>query len=234
MKKLLLLAVLALAAVGLKAQNLQIHYDFGRHLYEELEERPLVTTTVEMFKGDDWGSTFFFIDMDYTSDGMEGAYWEIARELKFWTPPYSIHVEYNGGLVKGGSFNNAYLLGATYTLASSDFAKSVAFTPMYKYIQNHKSPHNFQLTCVWNLHFVNRKFSFTGFCDFWREKDCNAQGKDFILLAEPQFWVNLDKFGHVNDKLKLSVGTEWELSQNFGGRNGFFFIPTMALKWSFD
>ena len=105
---------------------------------------------------------------------------------------------------------------------------------MYKYIQKHKSPNSFQLTGTWYVHFSDMKFSFTGFWDLWREADCNAAGKDFIFISEPQFWVNLDKFKRVNDKFNLSVGTEWELSQNFGGREGFFVIPTLALKWTFD
>jgi uncharacterized protein Veg len=53
-------------------------------------------------------------------------------------------------------------------------------------------------------------------------------------LAEPQFWVNLNKLKHVDDKFKLSVGSEVELSQNFGARKGFYAIPTLAIKWSFD
>lgn len=51
---------------------------------------------------------------------------------------------------------------------------------------------------------------------------------------EPQFWVNLNKLKHVDDKFKLSVGSEVELSQNFGARKGFYAIPTLAIKWSFD
>lgn len=234
MKKILLVAFLCLLCIGLKAQNIQVHYDFGRNIYDRLEGRPLITTTVEMFKGDTWGSTYFFVDMDYTKNGVAGAYWEVSRELKFWEPPFSVHVEYNGGLSNGGMFDNAYLLGATYTYNSADFTKGVTFTPMYKYIQKHKSPNSFQLTGTWYVHFSDMKFSFTGFWDFWREADCNAAGKDFIFISEPQFWVNLDKFKRVNDKFNLSVGTEWELSQNFGGREGFFVIPTLALKWTFD
>lgn len=38
------------------AQNVQLHYDLGR-------KAP--TTTVEMFRADGAGSTFFFVDLDY-------------------------------------------------------------------------------------------------------------------------------------------------------------------------
>ena len=95
------------------AQNIQLHYDLGRALYKSLDERPWVATTVEMFKADKWGSTYFFVDMDYTDKGVSSAYWEISRELKFWKAPVSAHVEYNGGL---NYINNAFLGGATYAL----------------------------------------------------------------------------------------------------------------------
>ena len=81
MRKFLFLAIIMIAALGVKAQNVQLHYDFGSALYDkELDGRPVVTTTVEMFKPDKWGSTYFFVDMDYTSDGVAAGYWEIARD----------------------------------------------------------------------------------------------------------------------------------------------------------
>ena len=233
MKKALILPLLLLTLISVKAQNVQVHYDLGGALYDnELDGRPALTTTVEMFRPDKWGSTFFFIDMDYKSSGVVAGYWEIARELKFWNGPLSIHAEYNGGLAKGFSYNNAYLVGGTYSYNSTDFSKGFTFTPMYKYIQKHSSPHNFQLTGTWYLHFANNGLcTFTGFADWWREK--NAHG-DFIFLAEPQFWVNFNKIKGIDDTFNLSVGSEVELSHNFGGRDGFFCIPTLAIKWTFN
>ncbi|HQB79593.1 MAG TPA: DUF5020 family protein, partial [Tenuifilaceae bacterium] len=79
LKKFTLVALLAIAALAVNAQNLQLHYDFG-------EDREFFTTTLEMFKPDQYGSTFFFVDMDYSADkgGVGLAYWEISRGLKFW------------------------------------------------------------------------------------------------------------------------------------------------------
>lgn len=66
MKKILFAIVLSVVyVVQINAQNIQLHYDFGGDLYDELGTRPSLTTTVEMFKPDKWGSTFFFVDMDY-------------------------------------------------------------------------------------------------------------------------------------------------------------------------
>lgn len=93
MKKILLLPLFAMLGVTFSfAQNIQLHYDLGHSIYDELKSsRPKFTTTVEMFKPDKWGSTFFFVDMDYGDNEIKSAYWEIARELKFWEAPISIH-----------------------------------------------------------------------------------------------------------------------------------------------
>lgn len=214
----------------MSAQNIQLHYDFGHLLYNELDTRPKLTSTVEMFKPDKWGSTFFFVDMDYTSKGVASAYWEIARELQFWKGPFSAHIEYNGGL---NHINNAYLLGPTYTCNSKDYTKGFTFSAMYKYIQKNDSPHNFQLTGTWYLHFANQKLTFTGFADFWREKN-TLTDTEYVFLSEPQLWVNLNKFDFADDGFNLSVGTEWKLSNNFGVHKGFYFIPTVAVKWRFE
>ena len=52
---LLVVLFMALAA-KVEAQNIQLHYDVRRNC---------ATSTVEMFRADNYGSTFFFIDMDF-------------------------------------------------------------------------------------------------------------------------------------------------------------------------
>ena len=232
MRRLFVLAaLLAIVCCG-KAQNVQLHYDFGGSLYDkDLHGRPVLTSTVEMFKADKWGSTYFFVDMDYTSKGVAAGYWEIARELRFWQPPFSIHVEYNGGASNSFSYNNAYLGGATYTWNNPDFTKGFTLTAMYKYIQKHREPNNFQLTGTWYVNFCRNLLTFSGFADWWREE--TNYGKT-IFLSEPQFWVNLNQIKGVNKNFNLSVGSEVELSNNFGGRDGFYVIPTLALKWTLN
>ena len=66
MKRFFSLAILLMAAFGsAMAQDVQVHYDLGHSLYKDLSSRMSVTTTVEMFKPDTWGSTFMFTDIDY-------------------------------------------------------------------------------------------------------------------------------------------------------------------------
>ena len=85
-----------------------------------------------------------------------------------------------------------------------------------------------QLTGVWGTTSANKKFTFSGFIDFWRGEDANGDGK-LVILSEPQLWYN------ANDH--LSIGTEVEISNNFiyntYDDQTFFVNPTIALKWNF-
>lgn len=218
MRKFLVLMAVAVSTLTYAQTNLQLHYDLGAN-------RNYFTSTIERFKPDAKGSTFFFVDMNYNADGPMEAYFEIARELKFWDGPISAHIEYNGGLhaESGVNFqiNNAYLLGATYSMNSKDFSKGLSLSAMYKNIQGNIDPNNFQLTAVWYMNMLKGKVSFTGFADFWREKNVFL-GSEYVFLSEPQLWYNLNK--------TLSVGGEVELGYNFAGVAGFKACPTLAVK----
>ena len=168
MKKLFVLciAIMALsfaAASEAKAQNIQVLYD---------TERECVTSTIEMFRPDAWGSTFFFVDLDYTPN-VSGAYWELSRELCFWKESnlswLSLHLEFNGGLNNvAGSFNNAWLAGLTYSGHSKDFSKTWSLSAMYKLIPDtigldgEEQESNFQITGVWGITFADGWCSFSG------------------------------------------------------------------------
>jgi hypothetical protein len=227
MKKILLFFTLCTFISSVSAQNIQLHYDFG-------ENRKLFTSTVEMFKPDKYGSTFFFIDMDYSSDarnvsnGLSLAYWEIARAFK-WNEnqKFMPRAEYNGGVLKLDgddspfiAIENAYLAGIERTWASADFSKILTLQANYKYIKD-KENASFQLTAVWTVQMLKGKLSFLGFADFWKEE--MFWGTNYRFLSEPQIWYNFAK--------KFSVGSEIELSNNFVGPE-FAVKPTIALKWT--
>jgi len=219
-----------LLPMALMAQNLQVHYDFG-------EGRNYVTTTLEMFKPDKWGNTFFFVDFDYNygkSNHPSAAYMEIARCLKFWNGPLSLHVEYNGGLggysiltnETGGSYaiNNAWLVGVDYGLNNADFSKTLNLKALFKHIAGKQE--SAQLTAVWGLHFMKRKLSFTGFADLWLEDNTFGLHKtSTVFITEPQLWYNFNEH--------LSAGSEVEIATNFAGVEGFKVCPTLAVKWNF-
>lgn len=225
MKKLILaLFVFASVATTQAQVNVQAHYDFGK-------DRNYITTTVEMFKPDKWGNTFFFVDFDYNmgkENHPSAAYWEIARCLKFWDGPLSAHVEYNGGLFSAGAalpINNAYLVGLDYGINNADFTKTLNIKALYKHIQGKQN--SFQLTGVWGIHFLNKKMSFTGFADLWLEDNSWGLNDETstVFITEPQLWYNFSEH--------FSAGTEVEMASNFGGVKGFKACPTLALKWNF-
>lgn len=230
----LVLAIATIVGVNIPAvaQNIQLHHDFGRSIYETDQTRPRLTTTVEMFRPDRYGNTFFFVDMDYRKDGVVMAYWEIAREFNLGKSPFALHVEYDGGLNNSLSFKNAYLAGITYTWNAADYSAGFSIQTLYKYIARNKKRNNLQLTGVWYKNFGrNGMFSFNGFADLWLDND---HTHNWVFIAEPQLWLNLNKLEGVSKDFNLSIGTEQEISNNFVyGYNKLRWNPTLALKWTF-
>lgn len=232
MKKLIF--VMAAAILGLsqsaKAQtNLQTFYDFGREH---------VTTTLEMFKGDNFGNTFFFVDYDYaTKNTPSGTYMEIARCINLWQDSklgaLSLQVEYNGGLgiygespiYSGFGVNSAFLGGLDYFLHSSDFSNTLNLKVLYKNIRNTTQQVPLQLTAVWGCQNILglKGLNFSGFADVWWESKC-------VFISEPQLWYNVGQHFGVDN---LNIGGEVEFSYNFAGVDGFKCRPCLGTKWVF-
>lgn len=218
-------------AFAANAQNLQLHYDFGKHIYDDESGRQAVTATFEQFKADKLGSWFYFIDLDFNNKGMAGAYTEISREFSFYKPcdqgAFAAHVEYNGGLNRAMSFYNNGLFGAAWNGHNKDFSKTYSLQVMYKQFfgnKEHSAYASFQITGVWGLNFFNNHFTFSGFADLWREEV--ADKGYMVFLTEPQLWYNFNS--------KFSAGTEIEMSYNFPYNNEKFHVnPTLAVKYNF-
>lgn len=244
-KKILLLGVMLLASVGVKAQtNAQLFYDFG-------SDRKYLTLTLEMFKADKWGSSFFFVDHDFNYDqhvkgpnlAPGGTYLEISRCLNFWQnspfKAWSLHVEYDGGITRSYPINSAWLFGVEYFLHDGSYNNTLNLQALYKTIRKHDSRIPMQLTAVWTCKniFGFKGLTFDGFADFWWENhacDYQADGssteKHTVFITEPQLWYNVGQhFGCEN----LNVGTEIELSNNFGSTAGFKCRPCLGVKWVF-
>ena len=236
MKKVFSLVVAALAACTMQAQNIQLHYDFGRNIYTGEEAgRAKVTITLEQFKADKWGSWYYFVDVDLSSHFTESAYTEISREFNLGKKsPFAAHVEFDGGLNRTMSFQQAALAGLAYNGHTADFSKTWSVQLLYKqFFKSYDNTHSYasaQLTGVWGLNFLNNKFRFAGFIDFWRGEKANNHGC-LVILSEPQLWYNFNEH--------FSVGTEWEFSNNFvyntdpESTKTFFWNPTIGVKWNF-
>ncbi|EFM02775.1 MAG: nucleoside-specific channel-forming Tsx family protein [Hoylesella marshii] len=246
MRKFFMMTALCLTATGAFAQNIQFHYDLGHSLYNELSDRGSATTTIELFKPDKFGNTYTFTDIDYETDGVKGAYWEIAREFNLTADKrWAAHIEYNGGLTSDKQsmhstrFQHAVLAGGAWNWASSDFSKTFSVQLLYKYYFKGKNPWNrpfsgVQLTEVWSTTFARKLCTFSGFCDLWYDRSVKG---NLIVVSEPQFWFNLNALKGLED-VQLSLGTEVEVSNNFvfnkrGENNRFYAIPTLAAKWTF-
>ena len=235
MKKIFMMALMAVAALSVNAQDIQLHYDFGRNIYPDQEDgRQKVTITLEQFKADKWGSWYYFVDLDLSRKFFKSAYTEISREFSFGSgSPFAAHVEYDGGLSEAaGSFQQAALLGAAYNGHSADFSKTWSVQLLYKrYFKSYdysRAYNSAQLTGVWGLNFAQNKCTFSGFIDFWRGEKANGHGQ-LVILTEPQFWYNFTPH--------FSVGSEIEISNNFiynlYDDKTFFINPTLAVKWNF-
>lgn len=249
MKRLLSLTLALASFTGLWAQtNLQLYYDMG-------SDRKQITATVEMYKADKWGSTFFFIDHDWRtkdehpsiSDGNEapcGTYFEISRSLNLWQnsklAPLSLHVEYNGGVYDNYYINNAWLAGVEYFMHSADFKRTLTLQVLYKGIAKGHSSLPMQLTAVWGWNDLMgvKGLSFSGFADYWWQNHVAFVGGDFsrptrrhtTLLTEPQLWYQVGR--HIGCD-NLNIGTEIELSRCFGTYDGWKCNPCVGVKWVF-
>lgn len=253
-KRFLCSVSLCLIAISLFAgTNLQLYYDFGSLGTACANQRsPRVTSTLELFYADPWGSTFAFIDLDYAIHPNDPkhtpflAYAELARCLNFWhqsaAKDLSIQVEYNGGLglyrdstgLRGYGINNAALVGLNYCLHTADYKNIFNIELLYKYIANRANGiHNavpIQFTFVWGCDdFCTAPgLRFSGFLDIWGEKNFGKQS--WVLISEPQVWYNVGRWFKCPN---LNIGTEIEVSYNFSGKK-FMCNPCVGIKWCFD
>jgi len=233
MKKIYSLFVISLfyvlTSLNLNAQNLQVHYDFGKG-------RDFITSTFEYGKFTEKSNTFMFLDMDYSrEDGASLAYWEISHDFKFnsLTEGIGLHLEYNDGLLFGNKETpalgfpivRAYILGGSYPIKIGKFTINTMIGA--KYFQGYdQSSIDAQITIVWFHMFWKDRITFSGFADFWSQ-DLNNNGVKYgVFLSEPQLWYNINK--------SISIGGEVELSKNFvPSDNGKFMArPTIAFKWN--
>lgn len=250
---LFLVMMLVVSSYELKAQtNVQVFYDLGK-------DRHQMTSTIEGFYNDDWGSTFFFIDLDYKlrqKDGNNspfGAYMEFARALNFWKDsklaPLSLRVEYNGGATQAYGIDHAFLTGVEYFMHSADFKNTLTLQANLKFITYQgsgvRSKLPMQFTAVWGMKdFLGvRNLSFSGFADLWWQEHtvvgwdsdlggynwADPKNSHICFLSEPQIWYNLGDAFQNH----LNVGGELELSYDFGSSKGFWARPCLGIKWQF-
>jgi hypothetical protein len=238
MRRLALLPFL-LTSIIVSAQNLQLHYDFGK-------DRKFITATLEMFKPDTLGSTFWFVDFDHNSnfdyDGdlrsMSAAYWEISRE--FYIPgikkikgleQLAFHIEYNDGFATGRdttnnlmtafSYNSVFLTGFSYPVK---IGNTVFTTMLLCRLPRGMSSPDFQFTTTWYQPLWKDRILLTGFIDIWSQD--RGDKKEIVFQSEPQLWFMITH--------KIAVGGEVEIDKNFPyGPGKWELFPTLGFRWEF-
>lgn len=243
MKKLFFAFIAVAMSMTAVAQDIQLHYDFGRDVNscDTQGNRPRTTATFEHFSLDNSGSWYYFIDLDFYKDGAAAAYTEVSREFNIGTQGFAAHIEYDGGLCSKREqaipvrYQSAGLLGAAYNGHSADFKTTYSIQLMYKQYfkgQFNKAFSSAQLTGVWSHTFCNDALTFAGFFDFWLDKKADGDNK-IVFATEPQLWFNLSAIKGL-EKCPISIGTEQEIYNNFYTDNAkFTWNPTIALKWKF-
>ncbi len=214
-KRLIILIITLVFGYG---QNLQLHYDFGKN-------RRYLTSTIEMYKPDPYGATFFFVDMDYDHPGtnsMSLSYFEIARYVTIPKKMGSVSVtlQYNDGVTFSGTIDAVWLGGVSYPIQLGAILLNTDL--LYRHDRLSTAP-DIQLTMVWSETLLKNKISLCGFLDIWTSGEQSA--KNIVIMTEPQLWYNLTP--------QLSLGSEVEVSRNFISGGQWAFMPTLGLKWSF-
>jgi hypothetical protein len=218
--------ILFASASFLLSQNLQLHYDF-RHSLDRKNpiQRNFFVATFEMYEPDKLGSTFMFVDFEFSKErgNLNGVYTEIARAFKINDFPFQPHIEFNGGVGFGFVVENAYLAGLAYPFKCGNFFFNTYLA--YKYHNFAKASHDAQLTFVWDGNILNNKVTIRGFADLWsvNRSDNGETGKKNVFYSEPQFWYNINKHFAIGTEIKLAYNFHWWASN-------FKAYPTLGVK----
>jgi hypothetical protein len=234
MKRIIVLFLIMLPLVS-KAQNIQLHYDFG-------DERKYLTATIEMFRPDTLGSTFFFTDFDFNMPGkprsISAMYGEFSRE--FYIPglrkkPFfnelTFHMEYDDGFATfklaedtlgAASYNSVFLLGFSHPIT---FGKFVLTSQWLCRLPRGMNSPDFQFTVVWFQPVLRGKLLLTGYADLWsQDKITDSGNKELVFQTEPQLWYLITP--------KIGLGGEVEINKNFPvGPHKWSFSPTLGFRW---
>ena len=232
MKKAILLLSAVLSPLLCAAQvNIQFLYDCA--------ETPI--TTVEVYKGDAWGDTYFFIDHYYYFQSLNGhtnigmdSYFEFERGLNFWQQTrmrnLSLHVELD--FKNSGYGSGMACIGAKYAFHNASFSRTAGIALMYDhYIGEGSADIPLKFTGTWNVEnlFGLRGLTFDGFVDVWGNNtqyvtDQNKIANDhFSIHSQPQLWMRITP--------NFNLGGEVVLGYNHRGTHGFLCQPCVGLKW---
>ena len=229
MNKLIFALLFLCLPYSLLGQNIQFHYDFSDGFGKSSDPRGFLTTTLDFYKSDSYGSSWWFVDFDFSDDSKIGqAYFEIARDQKIGNFPLLAHIEFNGGLYQGAAIDNSFHSGIMYPFDIGPISFETAL--MYRYTTDSKEYTDSKIGISWYADLLNGKISLIGFFNMWTQdaekNSSSATGKNISFISEPQIWYN------INDS--FSIGSEIEFSYNFlFDAEGLQLYPTVGLRLFF-
>lgn len=232
-KKLLLaLPVLLIASLSAQAQtSAEIHYDFGRHIYNGLESEKPIQIKLKHLSFDKWGRNFGYIRLNPSTTRIHDMEVLLQRDLKIVESPFSVRMEYYAMMHYMSERNHSLTSGIAYNYSSESFAFSIA--PSYRYDFGVPKHHNAQLSGDWAWTSWNRCWSFTGCFVLWSNRSAEESRERVRFFTEPQIWCHLNQFVGVPDELNLSIGSEMRMEYNILRPGSFFVRPSLAAKWTF-
>jgi len=223
---------------AVRAQDLQLHYDWRHTVDPENNARNFPIVTYKSFKALDFGSFLLKLeaDLDGTKHNVSKGYLEVSQTLRFWKAPVYALGEYSGGLgsFDGGSgayyIDNAYMIGAAYPFPWRGSWANVYLA--YKHSNFPKPSHDPQASIYWGTAFRERwAFSSTGV--FWTQNGNRGDaftegltGKRFSMLIENELWWRVVPL--------LSVGSEIRVSRDVYANDGRLLVyPTVGVRYLF-
>ena len=180
-----------------------------------------------MYRPDEKGATFWFVDFDYNEPNSTGAslgYWEIARYFKTtFNKNFSLTLQFNDGVASWGTLGQAWLAGGVYAFSLNKLNLSLEL--MYRQLRGSSSADG-QLTFVFFVPFLSGRAHFTGFMDIWTQDEIGEEAKEVIIMSQPQIWYALSE--------NFYIGGETRITKNFLPKKEWQWYSTVGLKWDME
>jgi Domain of unknown function (DUF5020) len=221
-----------------RAQELQLHYDWRHTTDPRNNARNFPSLAFKTFKALEFGSFLLKLEADLngTRHNVSKGYMEISQTLRFWAAPIYVLGEYSGGLgvFDGGNggfyLDNAYHIGASHPFPWQGGFGNVSLA--YRYANLSRASHDPQASLYWGRTFGGR-WSFASTGVFWTqnrnrgdERTADLTGKRDSFLVENEIWWRVAGL--------VSVGSNVRVSRNVYATDGRLLVyPTMGIRYRF-
>lgn len=225
---------------GLRAQELQLMYDFRHTADPEHNDRNFPWLDFKIFKEIDTLHTGSFLFeaqsfLNGTQSNMGQTFIQVSQTLKFWKPSLYLNFYFSGGLgVTPDAFGfyipNAYSTGISTLLP---FEKVwINLSLLYRYSAYPEPGHDPQVNIYVGGGLFQYRLMYSSTLVMWtNDRDAGTagadgeKGKKLLFFADPQAWYSLGK--------GFSMGTRLSLSYNITENNHLSAYPALGIKRSF-